>query len=140
MKGRVVMKEFLLIIKSLASVPLILLDLAAFSVGIFCLYGGPDGNPLCVEAIIGGAAGIGGAAITALLALAIWRFDKRLGLALLILHEIILFLFFALMTVPAVSCREISLIMLQLISLAGLLAGGYGIFKTVKAIKAESGK
>ena len=48
------MKEFLLIIKFLASVPLILLDLAAFSVGIFCLYGGPDGNPLCAEAIIGG--------------------------------------------------------------------------------------
>ena len=36
------MKEFLLIIKFLASVPLILLDLAAFPVGIFCLYGGPD--------------------------------------------------------------------------------------------------
>ena len=132
------MKEFLLIIKSLASVPLILLDLAAFSVGIFCLYGGPDANAFCAEALMGAAAGIGGAAISALLALAIWRFDKRLGLALLILHEIILFLFFALMTVPAVSSREISLIMLQLISLAGLLAGGYGIFKTAKVIKAES--
>ena len=79
------MKEFLLIIKSLASVPLILLDLAAFSVGIFCLYGGPDGNPLCAEAIIGGAAGIGGAAITALLTLAIWRFEKGLVLTILFL-------------------------------------------------------
>ena len=134
------MKEILITIKFLASVPLILLDLAAFSVGMFCLYGGPDGNANCAEALIGAIAGIGGAAITALLTLAIWRFDKRLGLALLILHEIILFLFFALMTVPAVSCREISLIMLQLISLAGLLAGGYGIFKTAKAIKAEDDK
>ena len=128
------MKEILITIKFLAAILLILLDLAAFSVGIFCLYGGPDANAFCAEALMGAAAGIGGAAISALLALAIWRFDKRLGLALLILHEIILFLFFALMTVPAVSCREISLIMLQLISLAGLLAGGYGIFKTAKAM------
>ena len=127
-------------IKFIAALLLILLDLAAFPVGIFCLYGGPDANAFCAEALMGAAAGIGGAAISALLALAIWRFDKRLGLALLILHEIILFLFFALMTVPTVSCREISLIILQLISLAGLLAGGYGIFKTAKAMSAESEK
>ena len=127
-------------IKFIAALLLILLDLAAFPVGIFCLYGGPDANAFCAEALMGGAAGIGGAAISALLALAIWRFDKRLGLVLLILHEIILFLFFALMTVPTVNTKEISLIILQLISLAGLLAGGYGIFKTAKAMSAESEK
>ena len=134
------MKEFLLIIKSLASVPLILLDLAAFPVGIFCLYGGPDGNPLCAEAIIGGAAGIGGAAITALLSLAIWRFDKRYVLTLLILHEIILLLFFALMVVALTVQRDLPQLMAHPtpIVLAALIAGGYGICKTVKAIKAEA--
>ena len=132
------MKEFLLIIKSLASVPLILLDLAAFSVGIFCLYGGPDGNPLCAEAIIGGAAGIGGAAITALLTLAIWRFEKGLVLTSLILHEAVSFLFFVIVIIAMISCKEV--IIAHSIVLLILVAGGYGIFKTAKAIKAEGGK
>ena len=140
MKGRGVMKEFLLIIKSLASVPLILLDLAAFSVGIFCLYGGPDGNPLCAEAIIGGAAGIGGAAITALLTLAIWRFEKGLVLTSLILHEAVSFLFFVIMSIAMISSKEVSPIIAHFIVLLILVAGGYGIFKTAKAIKAEGGK
>ena len=136
------MKEFLVIIKSLASVPLILLDLAAFSVGIFCLYGGPDGNANCAEALIGATAGIGGAAIMALLSLAIWRFDKRYVLTLLILHEIILLLFFALMVVAITVQRDLPQLMAHPtpIVLAALIAGGYGIFKTAKAIKAEDGK
>ena len=134
------MKEFLLIIKSLASVPLILLDLAAFPVGIFCLYGGPDGNANCAEALIGATAGIGGAAIMALLSLAIWRFDKRYVLTLLILHEIILFFWLALMGAATAFSKAIPQIMVHPIILMTLLAGGYGIFKTVKAIKAESGK
>ena len=134
------MKEFLLIIKSLASVPLILLDLAAFPVGIFCLYGGPDGNANCAEALIGATAGIGGAAIMVLLSLAIWRFDKRYVLTLLILHEIILLLFFALMVVAITVRRDLPQLMAHPtpIVLAALIAGGYGICKTVKAIKAES--
>ena len=132
------MKEFLLIIKSLASVPLILLDLAAFSVGIFCLYGGPDGNPLCAEAIIGGTAGIGGAAITALLTLAIWRFEKGLVLTSLILHEAVSFLFFVIVIIAMISCKEV--IIAHSIVLLILVAGGYSIFKTAKAIKAEGGK
>ena len=136
------MKEFLVIIKSLASVPLILLDLAAFSVGIFCLYGGPDGNANCAEALIGATAGIGGAAIMALLSLAIWRFDKRYVLTLLILHEIILLLFFALMVVAITVQRDLPQLMAHPtpIVLAALIAGGYGIFKTAKAIKAEDDK
>ena len=130
------------IIKFIAAMLLILLDLAAFPVGIFCLYGGPDGNANCAEALIGATAGIGGAAISALLALAIWRFDKRLGLALLILHEIILFLFFALMVVAITVRRDFPQLMAHPtpIVLAALLAGGYGIFKTAKAMSRENDK
>ena len=136
------MKEILITIKFLASVPLILLDLAVFSVGIFCLYGGPDGNANCAEALIGATAGIGGAAIMALLSLAIWRFDKRYVLTLLILHEIILLLFFALMVVAITVQRDLPQLMAHPtpIVLAALIAGGYGICKTAKAIKAEGGK
>ena len=36
--------------------------------------------------------------------------------------------------------KDISQIMVHPIILVTLLAGGYGIFKTVKAIKAEGGK
>ena len=113
-------------IKFIAALLLILLDLAAFPVGIFCLYGGPDGNANCAEALIGATAGIGGAAISALLALAIWRFDKRLGLVLLILHEIILFLFFALMVVAITVRRDLPQLMAHPtpIVLAALIAGG----------------
>ena len=134
------MKEILITIKFLASVPLILLDLAAFSVGIFCLYGGPDGNPLCVEAIIGGAAGIGGAAITALLTLAIWRFEKGLVLTSLILHEAVSFLFFVIMIIATISSKDVSPIIAHFIVLLILVAGGYGICNTAKAIKAEDDK
>ena len=140
MKGMVVMKDFLLIIKSLASVPLILLDLAAFPVGIFCLYGGPDANAFCAEALMGAAAGIGGAAISALLALAIWRFEKGLVLIYLILHEAVSFLFFVIMTIAMISSKEVSPIIAHSIVLLILVAGGYGIFKTAKAIKAEDDK
>ena len=136
------MKEILITIKFLASVPLILLDLAVFSVGIFCLYGGPDGNANCAEALIGATAGIGGAAIMALLSLAIWRFDKRYVLTLLILHKIILLLFFALMVVAITVQRDLPQLMAHPtpIVLAALIAGGYGICKTAKAIKAKGGK
>ena len=129
-------------IKFIAAMLLIMLDLAAFPVGIFCLYGGPDGNANCAEALIGATAGIGGAAISALLALAIWRFDKRLGLALLILHEIILFLFFALMVVAITVRRDLPQLMAHPtpIVLAALIAGGYGIFKTAKAMRRENDK
>ena len=130
------------IIKFIAALLLILLDLAAFPVGIFCLYGGPDGNANCAEALIGATAGIGGAAISALLALAIWRFDKRLGLVLLILHEIILFLFFALMVVAITVRRDLPQLMAHPtpIVLAALIAEGYGIFKTAKAMRRENDK
>ena len=130
------------IIKLVAAMLLTLLDLAAFPVGIFCLYGGPDGNANCAEALIGATAGIGGAAIMALLSLAIWRFDKRYVLTLLILHEIILLLFFALMVVAITVQRDLPQLMAHPtpIVLAALIAGGYGIFKTAKAIKAEGGK
>ena len=130
------------IIKLVAAMLLTLLDLAAFPVGIFCLYGGPDGNANCAEALIGATAGIGGAAIMALLSLAIWRFDKRYVLTLLILHEIILLLFFALMVVAITVQRDLPQLMAHPtpIVLAALIAGGYGIFKTAKAMRRENDK
>ena len=39
------------IIKLVAAMLLTLLDLAAFPVGIFCLYGGPEANAFCAEAM-----------------------------------------------------------------------------------------
>ena len=134
------MKEILITIKFLAAILLTLLDLAAFPVGIFCLYGGPDGNANCAEALIGATAGIGGAAIMALLSLAIWRFEKGLVLTSLILHEAVSFLFFVIMTIAMISSKEVSPIIAHSIVLLILVAGGYGIFKTAKAIKAEGGK
>ena len=134
------MKEFIAIIKIFAALSATLADLAFFAAGIFCLYGGPDGEAFCTNAFVGAAIGVGVAAIMALLTLTLYRFDKRLLLTLLILHEIILFFWLALMGVATAFSKAIPQIMVHPIILMTLLAGGYGIFKTVKAIKAESGK
>ena len=131
------MKTIIETIKIFAAIPAVLFDLAFFMVGIFCLYGGPDGAAFSSNAFMGAAIGVGTAAIMALLSLAIYKFDKQLLLILLILHEIILFFW---LTIAIASCKELPQIMVHFILSAGLLAGGYGIFKTAKAIKAEDDK
>ena len=134
------MKEILITIKFLAAILLTLLDLAAFPVGIFCLYGGPYGDAFAAYMLAGAAIAVGIDAIISLLVLTLYRFNKRLILTLLILHEILLFFFLALMGIVTVFSQEIPRIMVHPIILAALIAGGYGIFKTVKAIQAESRK
>ena len=93
----------------------------------------------CANAFVGAAIGVGLAAIMALLTLALYRFDKRLLLTLLILHEIILFFWLVLMGVATAFSKAIPQIMVHTIVLSALIAGGYGIFKTVKAIKTDGG-
>ena len=133
------MKEFLLIIKFFAAILLTLGDLACFAAGIFCLYGGPDGKALCANAFVGAAIGVGASVIMAVAALALCRFDIKLVLTSLILHEIVFFLWFALMVVATISSKDIPQIMVHPIVLLALLGIGSGIFKTAKAIKGGAG-
>ena len=132
------MKTIIETIKIIVALLATLCGMACFLVGIFCLYGGPEGRAFCTEALAGAAAGVGIAAVMALFALIIYRFDKRLLLTLLILHEIILFFWLALMGVATAFSKAVPQIIVHFILFAGLLAGGCGIFKTVKAIKAEA--
>ena len=67
-------------------------------------------------------------------------FDKKLVLTSLILHEIVLFLWFALMVVATIFSKDMPQIMVHPIILLALLGIGGGISKTAKAIKAEDGK
>ena len=134
------MKEILITIKFLAAILLTLGDLACFAAGIFCLYGGPDGKALCANAFVGAAIGVGASVIMAIAALALCRFDKKLVLTSLILHEIVLFLWFALMVVATIFSKDMPQIMVHPIILLALLGIGGGIFKTAKAIKAENDK
>ena len=76
----------------------------------------------------------------AIAALALCRFDKKLVLTSLILHEIVLFLWFALMVVATIFSKDMPQIMVHPIILLALLGIGGGIFKTAKAIKAEDDK
>ena len=139
MPGEINMKTITAAIKIIAALSVTLAVLAFFAAGIFCLYGGPCGEAFCTNAFVGAAIGVGGAAIMALLTLALYRFDKRLLLTLLILHEIILFFWLALMGVATAFSKAIPQIMVHTIVLPVLIAGGYGIFKTVKAIKTDGG-
>ena len=134
------MKAIIETVKVIVALLVTLFGIACFLGGIFCLYGGPDGNAFCANAFVGAAIGVGIAAIMALLTLALYRFDKRLLLTLLILHEIILFFWLALMGIATAFSKASPQIMVHLIILAALIAGGLGIAKTVKAIKAEGGK
>jgi hypothetical protein len=134
------MKAIIETIKIIVALSAVFWGIACFLGGIFCLYGGPDGVAFSANALVWAAIAVGIAAIMALLVLALYRFDKRLVLTLLILHEIILLLFFALMVVAITVQRDLPQLMAHPtpIVLAALIAGGYGICKTVKAIKAES--
>ena len=135
-----IIKEILLLLKFLAAVLLTLGDLACFAVGIFCLYGGPCGKAFSSDAFIGAATGVGISAIMAVAALALCRFDKKLVLTSLMLHEVVLFLWFALMVVATIFSKAMPQIMVHTIVLLALLGIGGGIFKTAKAIKAENDK
>ena len=75
-----------------------------------------------------------------MLTFAIWRFEKGLVLTSLILHEIVLFLWFVPMVVATIFSKAMPQIMVHPIVLLALLGIGGGIFKTAKAIKAEDGK
>ena len=81
---------------------------------------------------------MGASVIMAVAALALCRFDEKLVLTSLILHEIVLFLWFALMVVATIFSKAMPQIMVHTIVLLALLGIGSGIFKTAKAIKAES--
>ena len=135
-----IIKEILLLLKFLAAVLLTLGDLDCFAVGIFCLYGGPCGKAFSSDAFIGAATGVGISAIMAVAALALCRFDKKLVLTSLMLHEVVLCLWFALMVVATIFSKAMPQIMVHTIVLLALLGIGGGIFKTAKAIKAENDK
>lgn len=133
------MKIIIEIFKFIIALMLIPYGLTFWGFGIFCLYGGPEGNVFGIGAFAGTAIGIGMAIIMALIVLWFYQFNKKLVLILLILHEIILFLFLAMMVVATAFSKDIPQIMMHPVVLAGVLAGGYVIFKTIKAIKAENG-
>ena len=132
------MKSIFKAIKILATLLLVPLYITGCYVGMTSLYGGPDGNAFSTNALIGTATGAGAAAIATLLALALWKFEKRAVLASLILHETILLLGFIPMVIATIFSKEIPQIMVHPIVLLALIAGGYGICKTVKAIKTEN--
>ena len=134
------MKIIIATIKFIVTLPAALFGLAFFAAGVFFLYGGPYGDAFAANMLAGAAIAVGIDAIISLLVLTLYRFNKRLILTLLILHEILLFFFLALMGFVTVFSQEIPRIMVHPIILAVLIAGGYGIFKTVKAIQAESRK
>jgi hypothetical protein len=95
---------------------------------------------LSAEAFVGAAIGVGASAIMAVAALALCRFDKTLLLISLILHEIVLFLWFVPMVVATICSKAMPQVMVHPIILLALLGIGGGIFKTAKAIKAEDDK
>ena len=71
--------------------------------------------------------------------LKIWQFNKKVTLASLSLHEIVLFILVAWTSISSIAAGKMTSV-IGALTLAWLLllAGGYGICKTVKAIKAEA--
>ena len=134
------MKSLITYLKIFAAGLLSFFGLASFLAGIFCLYGGPDGDPFCANAFLGTALGIGTDAIMTFAALALWRFNKGMRLLSLIVHEVVLLLWFVLIGIATIFSRAIPQIMLHPIVLLALISGGYAIFKTAKSAKAECEK
>ena len=67
--------------------------------------------------------------------------NKKITLASLLLHEIVLFILVAWTSISSIAAGKMTSVIGTLtLSWLLLLAGGYGIFKTAKAIKAEDGK
>ena len=127
--------------KILASLLLTALDLVFFMWGIAFLYGGPDGTGITAATFVGSVLFFCLSVLFVLGILKIWRFNKKITLASLLLHEIVLFILVAWTSISSIAAGKMTSV-IGTLTLAWLLllAGGYGISKAVKAIKAEDGK
>ena len=127
--------------KILAALLLTVLDFVFFMWGIAFLYGGPDGTGINAATFIGAILFFSLSALFVFGILKIWRFNKKITLASLLLHEIVLFILVAWTSISSIAAGKLaSSVWTLFIVWLLLLAGGYGIFKTVKAIKAEDDK
>ena len=127
--------------KILAALLLTVLDFVFFMWGIAFLYGGPDGTGINAATFIGAILFFSLSALFVFGILKIWRFNKKITLASLLLHEIVLFILVAWTSISSIAAGKMTSVIGTLtLSWLLLLAGGYGIFKTAKAIKAEDGK
>ena len=127
--------------KILAALLLTVLDFVFFMWGIAFLYGGPDGTGINAATFIGAILFFSLSALFVFGILKIWRFNKKITLASLSLHEIVLFVLVVWTSISSIAAGKMTSV-IGTLTLAWLLllAGGYGIFKTAKAIKAEDGK
>ena len=127
--------------KILAALLLTVLDFVFFMWGIAFLYGGPDGTGINAATFIGAILFFSLSALFVFGILKIWRFNKKITLASLLLHEIVLFILVAWTSISSIAAGKMTSV-IGTLTLAWLLllAGGYGIFKTAKAIKAEDDK
>ena len=130
-----------LVAKILAALLLTVLDFVFFMWGIAFLYGGPDGTGINAATFIGAILFFSLSALFVFGILKIWRFNKKITLASLLLHEIVLFILVAWTSISSIAAGKMTSV-IGTLTLAWLLllAGGYGIFKTAKAIKAEDDK
>ena len=125
--------------KILASLLLTALDLVFFMWGIAFLYGGPDGVGITAATFVGSVLFLCLSALFVLGILKIWQFNKKITLASLSLHEIVLFVLVVWTSISSIAAGKLaSSVGTLFIAWLLLLAGGYGICKTVKAIKAEA--
>ena len=127
--------------KILAALLLTVLDFVFFMWGIAFLYGGPDGTGINAATFIGAILFFSLSALFVFGILKIWRFNKKITLASLLLHEIVLFILVVWTSISSIAAGKMTSVIGTLtLSWLLLLAGGYGIFKTAKAIKAEDDK
>ena len=125
--------------KILASLLLTALDLVFFMWGIAFLYGGPDGVGITAATFVGSVLFLCLSALFVLGILKIWQFNKKITLASLSLHEIVLFVLVVWTSISSIAAGKLaSSVGTLFIAWLLLFAGGYGICKTVKAIKAEA--
>lgn len=127
--------------KILAALLLTVLDFVFFMWGIAFLYGGPDGTGINAATFIGAILFFSLSALFVFGILKIWRFNKKITLASLLLHEIVLLILVVWTSISSIAAGKMTSV-IGTLTLAWLLllAGGYGIFKNAKAIKAEDGK
>ena len=125
--------------KILAALLLTVLDFVFFMWGIAFLYGGPDGVGITAATFVGSVLFLCLSALFVLGILKIWQFNKKITLASLSLHEIVLFVLVVWTSISSIAAGKLaSSVGTLFIAWLLLLAGGYGICKTVKAIKAEA--
>ena len=125
--------------KILAALLLTVLDFVFFMWGIAFLYGGPDGTGINAATFIGAILFFSLSALFVFGILKIWRFNKKITLASLLLHEIVLFILVAWTSISSIAAGKMTSVIGTLtLSWLLLLAVGYGICKTVKSIKAEA--